>query len=679
MRSNRGMPAFAGISCLPVCRPKGEQWSGPTPHSLFQSVRRATRSRVAPKAGAKAASAPPSAGADRPKGFARPWRAFVRHESLGSSGRPDLAELAQRYHALTPQQRAGFERLGKEAHDIRRQGALRGFGPNTRDVERAARRDEREMRAQRLQLAGLASAEPQLAIADGPGQVLTLAAMAQDWEAVVELKKDLAAASARAAQEARDLSKALSSFEDSVDHEGRKFIDCLVAAGPGLAAASPTLQGMGPLGSCSHVKLGMDPTVKVARLAAPLSRQGSAVGKGMAAALSAKWDKMHEPVAPADCPPCTKRHEPDDCATCGYCLCSPAGLIMERMRRSLCKVLKTELSKCSHSAAKLTQGKFALCLTGVSVRLAPDGTIGDADRVVHWLHWAYHHGSPWRPTFQLATCEAVGSPPECRFLRGAGEWATVYDIVHRLDQALNWSVECFEEVESCVLLGRFVADGMLITSSGSGSQAKFWPPPAPPRKRSAGQGAGRRQKRRRPPPQLGPSPVHEDIAGAIADVDEQVPSGDADNVSDVEADPDDGQLGELMFLADLLEEAQVALGGDDAAAHDPLGMGASEPVESPEGVGACDGAFWGDDAASHAASDDGDVAVGEAGLAAALASSAPACVDGGHADEAPNEGPPVGEGLPPAPIVARVVCYAPSEAALCATLARKKWGLCGKP
>ena len=75
------------------------------------------------------------------------WRLFVWHNSLGKHGLPNMTELAARYHALTPADLREMIPIAQAATTAHRQGGAGGassFGPTTREVQAAARRDTQQ-------------------------------------------------------------------------------------------------------------------------------------------------------------------------------------------------------------------------------------------------------------------------------------------------------------------------------------------------------------------------------------------------------------------------------------------------------------------------------------------------------------------------------------------------------
>ena len=80
------------------------------------------------------------------KGRGGAWRAFVREETLGARGRPDLRDLAELYKAVDPERKRKLQRRGKLATQRGRQGHLQtlsasSFGLTTRQqIAHAAKR-----------------------------------------------------------------------------------------------------------------------------------------------------------------------------------------------------------------------------------------------------------------------------------------------------------------------------------------------------------------------------------------------------------------------------------------------------------------------------------------------------------------------------------------------------------
>ena len=84
-----------------------------------------------------------SAAAAPSKDRAGPWRAFIRQETLASRGRPDFADLARKYNALSDEEQAILIDLGHCAKKAAVAGDTKGmgaFGPTSRMLQRSERK-----------------------------------------------------------------------------------------------------------------------------------------------------------------------------------------------------------------------------------------------------------------------------------------------------------------------------------------------------------------------------------------------------------------------------------------------------------------------------------------------------------------------------------------------------------
>lgn len=584
---------------------------------VFTSTRRssATRSRE-PTAPTDKPDPKAEGRRGKPVGFGGPRHAYVRRETLGTTGRPDLGRLARQYADLTEEELEQLKEAGRAAHHARKHGAAQGFGPSSRDIERDARRRERQLRARRLQLM---SSHSTLAIADAVGAPLAERALVETacrWDNVVDMKKDLRAASSAAAETARQQARRLDKFEADAEHDGRKFLVALDSGGGPLAKFAEAAKGKAPLGQCSRIELGMQPVVHLARLASSLTRQRNAAGQAMAKALSSVWDCLRAPILMEDCPKLKSAPEAGDCVTSGHCVCSEAGRRLERMRVSFCSVLKSELRACVEARAKLSEGKFAVRLCGARLEVVGEGVAAEDEVDVRWCHWAYHHGNPWRPTFQLAGCEG-GPGDDTIFLRGLLEWASALDVLSSLDADLQWTLCLYGEFDSARPLGSFKADGMLIQKSGSKTNPRFWPPhrKRAPRRRQQSQ---RGQRRRRGAVE---HPAVEDEAEGEAsnDVEAEIEEEEEEEEGDHEVIADaDERLENLQMLAEFLEEVREAPEGNGVQ-NGPADERSGGPVRdeaSDEGVASSTGS-------ELAASDGDDPGVAIEAMEAAASPQAP--------------------------------------------------------
>lgn len=327
------------------------------------------------------------------KGFGGPYRAYIRHKTLGCRGRPVLKGMGARYKEdlRTGAVDEGYLRdLGRAATIS---GRLRSMKAGESSFGATGRAEQRKRR--RLMHDALVHA--------AQGEDNEQAALALS-ERLIDLGGDVQAGvtAARAAMRRRTLEM------QRAKQDGEKALEAF-AAGPGARAlaelqrALPQLAettGLIPIPSPSGIAFEVCPSIRDVVVDAA-SWAYKSKGCNASGAMRAHWAETHMTLP--EIVTKTAAPEPEgtnECLSAGRCLCCPEGKLLRAFRNSCLKAMKEAFPPGTPQRKRLQDGFVVLRLTGKPEDADLDAFI-DMDEPVAdtWLHIGIQYLSPFRPTF----------------------------------------------------------------------------------------------------------------------------------------------------------------------------------------------------------------------------------------------------------------------------------------
>jgi len=356
--------------------------------------------------------------AQRRGGAGGAWRAFVRQESLRSQGRPDFGLLASKYRQLSGDTLAALKSRGREA-TASAKGSGSAFGLTTRGHERASRKrafDE----AVRNSLVDSAMAVPtEPGASEALETQIVTATFARElqspWARLQHLKCRLR--EERAVELARG--RALDEhFEQFTAVEGQEDI-----AGVSLALRGQTFElrradfAMRPGPVSTHKALHWRPVSVLERVQHALRlRTVSVAGRVFFQSMAFLWDHLCRTVQFEQEPeikkvPAALFKRP--CHEAGMCVCSPRGLLLQRLSMNIDRVSKAAFGMGKRHRAKLGEAHVAYAFVGQTREQfeADSDSQPAAITSTKWYHVSEHSYSPWQSVYHDLQCNASARSP----------------------------------------------------------------------------------------------------------------------------------------------------------------------------------------------------------------------------------------------------------------------------
>ena len=267
------------------------------------------------------------------------------------------------------------------------------------------------------------------------------------------------------------------------------------------------------------------------------------------AVIERDWKHKNRLICDEDQQHNGNRDQRKPCLRWGYCICSPSGREVHRLRNALVKVLKLRCPPGSPSRELLRDAflvvklawrcevvaspwlAFAVATASPSVpqgQETPQGAI--------WAHIGFHNFSPYRPCFQIL--EHVERPSGAyTWLRATQQFKYDYDFVELMHRGSRWGMSMHVLVATQSPLGSFDPQEVLVRRLCSDEEDdRIWPPRRPFRRREPA-----------PEPRAHDAEPAEDFED-VALVPGALDSEDTDNVgpdSESSAAEDEALLGEL--------------------------------------------------------------------------------------------------------------------------------------
>lgn len=325
------------------------------------------------------------------------WRAYIRKESFGKKGTPNLAKLGEQYRegkATGTIDTATLHRLGQAATDRGRTdppaAGASAFGPKGRQQKKKTFRDLRS---------ALCASTKNLSIEDKAvaigGELVHASA---DVAIVLSLARSVIRDDARTlAQDSEARAAALQSWREEI---GEAIVAQAVQDLPSLNDGRWIAV---PFGKSVGLELRNVDGEDVGRVAAwAMACKATNIGH----ALRRHWAEDHETLMEEDCAVCL----PDEdakrkriCLDAGMCLCCDSGRMLYSFRNKFLLSLKRAFPPNSSGRASLVGGNILVKF----VRRPPAGAdyeaiLADDDPYQEvFLHISLMYLSPFRPTFQL--------------------------------------------------------------------------------------------------------------------------------------------------------------------------------------------------------------------------------------------------------------------------------------
>lgn len=337
------------------------------------------------------------------RGWGGPWRAFVRFESLGTKGTPDLKALGKAYRTAL-QHGAESLRLCERVGEAAREAGARcppragdsAFGPTGRNVRR-----QQDSNARRTLRAIMGEDKEAGALALGDHLANTSTSLEASLSAA---RSALRAHTKREAGRMRKIADTLTEFQAGAGHEGLKRLQSHL---PGVA-----LDGVRPVPApglaCFEFALAEEPLVTKAAAWAHATKEANCT-----MALRQMWQALHKPIGETSGASAPPVQEPaSECRKAGVCLCSPQGVQLKALRAAFIKAIKTAFPHISTMRQDLVQGHVVAKLVGSPLDDDFDAFLAEDDPIKElYLHVGKVRLSPFSLVMMRLSKTAIGNAP----------------------------------------------------------------------------------------------------------------------------------------------------------------------------------------------------------------------------------------------------------------------------
>ena len=445
--------------------------------------------RVLTKRRGKVPASSPQDGAPKKRaGCGGSWRAFVREQSFGLRGEPDLVSISKAYKDLSPAERARLKQVGAAATSAAKAGAQKAFGKNSREIQRAASKRSFD-EALSASMATPPSRRARLALPDMPASdsaeiALATRACSSDADYVVRLRRFKSSLLVQRRCElarARALDESLAAFE-----AGHTMSACLEAS-PIPAASAVALRqsefvcrpgSNNVFRAFSWRPCGVQARVKQALRVRPRSQSGKALHK----ALLEAWNKQcttfqyYERPSVAEAPRAAHKRP---CHEYGQCVCQGLGPLVTKLSKSLDIAVKGLCGKGCAARPQLRKAEIALAFVGQKRVDAAEGHDFVACEA-KWAHVSEHSFTPWGSEYHRMSCDVALSPgaehpPERAHATFRGVYQRRRQMLDGLDLSLKWSVAVYGVAFSETLVADFTPNSLdLALLPGHGDFKEIW-------------------------------------------------------------------------------------------------------------------------------------------------------------------------------------------------------------
>jgi hypothetical protein len=432
------------------------------------------------------------------------WRAFVRHDTLGTKGKPDLAEIASRYKDISDELRAELAPLALAATSVARRADCNtlpagwcAFGPTTRLAEQTRERQRRDAAAVVIRDAmGL-----QLALQDCHGENRD-AAHAVAMRVALAMPREGSDAFSNALQEGRvhlrihrkvaneERQRGELAVRNWVANDGQRLLSTLLGELPLLRGMASTslmpVPGRGELAIFEFrpsVKSMRDAIGRVVELGPQLN---------LASALHASFQRRSAPILHDDCDPIPKPSglPKRPCASLGFCVCSGAGDALWKFHNAFLRSLKSSFPPSQTALRALLAQRRVICRF-VGCKRAPDDPWAIADMrrrgedmgsfdaevfyAVSHMSW-----SPYSPSFfsmvRSADPSHSAEAPAIALQSIGGRFYQEIRGLQLLRRDAQWSVQFYELRVGGQPLVTFQPGDQIAIPIRNTAMISFWPP-----------------------------------------------------------------------------------------------------------------------------------------------------------------------------------------------------------
>lgn len=338
------------------------------------------------------------------RGWGGAWRAYIRSQSLGCSGKADLNALSGSYKEFKEKGGVPFRDIKKAGAAATATGRLRplrhghsAFGHTSRTQARQKVADLRRMLCEGTKVADKE---------DHVVQVLgRLAVSGVSVTSCLSLARSaMREQSAQGRIEERDVDRILAEFSNG---PGAEQLQTVLRHLPELSslALTPTPSAFG---MAFHAA---GPSAD--SLAKAVAWATSSKSSNVAQTLDRWWAQAHESLQEEECQPTPPLPEPGTaCLAAGRCICSPEGRRLRLFKNRFIQAMKVACPAGSDQRALLADGRVVAHIVGAGM---PEANAEGADlslaSVDLWLHVGMIYFSPFRPTFMRV--ELVSDLGEC--------------------------------------------------------------------------------------------------------------------------------------------------------------------------------------------------------------------------------------------------------------------------
>ncbi|CAK0798807.1 unnamed protein product [Prorocentrum cordatum] len=334
------------------------------------------------------------------------WRAYIRNESRGTEGRPDLRALAQAYKHIGDEMKAMLQEQGSRATEVHRDmrkctgRPASSFGLTTSEVRRHQRQQQHEAAVQRALAASSGNPIP---LEDEAASAMEQAHRGEIsvQQAVDRVKREKRISKEVAGQRAAKDAAFVAHRVSQLNAQEEMFMQAV----PGIDQLSNELA---PIPTASTLSISLVPDTHCCATMVRMLHDSSKrtnLGKTM----DADWKRKHKPILHDECeplPPRPQRRGKPPCHEVGQCLCSPEGHQTYMFRNRFLREMKHHFNKRNfpyHMGLLMNRDAVAR-LTGRRPAIdnpwaAAAGEAVDARTDVMFLHIGYHSFSPCSPSF----------------------------------------------------------------------------------------------------------------------------------------------------------------------------------------------------------------------------------------------------------------------------------------
>ena len=115
--------------------------------------------------------------------------------------------------------------------------------------------------------------------------------------------------------------------------------------------------------------------------------------------LDQYWSGLHVPVSPSSSDHVDNASRPSLCRILGVCVCSAPGKELLKFKIALHKIMKSQLTSHPETKRLLSEGFIVLCLTAVPNKDADESERNRFVAIEHWMHIGIHYYKPFRSTY----------------------------------------------------------------------------------------------------------------------------------------------------------------------------------------------------------------------------------------------------------------------------------------